>query len=183
MALSIIAFVVAFVVTIVSTPFWIKKAKAIGLVGRDVHKKGRTRIAEAGGLAVIFSAVLGMLIYIFINIFIIKTQIGLIEMLAAILTLILAGFIGFIDDILGWKTGLKQIHKVILSIPIAIPLAVVNAGSLRVNSHRSLPEKSLMSFIFVVIKLSKSSPTKILSTLLIVCVTKPLHWTGLPTSG
>lgn len=142
MALSIISFVVSFFAALVLIPFWIRKAKAIGLVGKDIHKRDKRKVAEAGGVAVIFSAILGMLIYIFINTFIIKIEIGLTEMLVAILTFLLAGFIGFIDDIFGWKVGLKQFHKVLFTIPIAIPLAVVNAGV----SEMTLPFIGLIDF-------------------------------------
>jgi UDP-N-acetylglucosamine--dolichyl-phosphate N-acetylglucosaminephosphotransferase len=38
---------------------------------------------------------------------------------------LLAGFIGFIDDVLGWKEGLTQLQKVLLTIPIALPLTVL----------------------------------------------------------
>ncbi|OYT41528.1 hypothetical protein B6U80_01145 [Candidatus Pacearchaeota archaeon ex4484_26] len=135
MALSMFSFVVAFFTALVLTPFWIRKAKSIGLVGKDIHKKKKPLIAEAGGVAVIFSTLLGIFVYIFINTFIIKTDVHLIEILGLTLTFLLAGFIGFIDDILGWKTGLKQFHKFLLSIPIAIPLMVLNAGT----SEMALP--------------------------------------------
>lgn len=142
MALSIISFLIAFLATLIAIPIWIRKAKAIGLVGKDIHKLQKSEIAEAGGIVVIFAAVLGIFVYFFINTFIIKVEFKFIEMLAATITLILAGFIGFIDDILGWKRGLKQFYKFLLSIPIAIPLAVVNAGT----SDMNLPFIGIVDF-------------------------------------
>lgn len=142
MALAILSFIVAFFSTLIAIPIWIRKAKAIGLVGKDIHKREEADVAEAGGIVVIFAAVLGIFVYFFINTFIIKVEFKFIEMLAATITLILAGFIGFIDDILGWKKGLKQFYKFLLSIPIAIPLAVVNAGT----SDMNLPFIGIIDF-------------------------------------
>lgn len=129
MALAILSFIISFFAALISISFWIKKAKSIGLVGKDIHKVKQYKVAEAGGIVVIFSTLLGILTYIFINTFIININFNLIEILGITITFVLAGFIGFIDDVLGWKVGLKQLHKFLLSIPIAIPLAVLNAGT------------------------------------------------------
>ncbi|MBU2633764.1 MAG: glycosyl transferase family 4, partial [Nanoarchaeota archaeon] len=129
MALAILSFIIAFLIVLVLIPFWIRKAKSIGLTGNDIHKNKKYAVAEAGGVIVVFSSLIGILAYIFMNTFIIKIDIHLIEILAIMLTFLLAGFIGFIDDILGWKRGLKQFHKFLISIPIAIPLMALNAGT------------------------------------------------------
>ncbi|HIH17818.1 MAG TPA: glycosyl transferase family 4 [Nanoarchaeota archaeon] len=129
MALALVSFVIAFLASWIMTPIWIRKAKALGLAGKDIQKKSKESVAEAGGIVVIFSTLAGVLFYIFINTFVINVNIELIEILGITITFLLAGFIGFIDDILGWKVGLKQFHKFLLSIPIAIPLAVLNAGT------------------------------------------------------
>jgi UDP-N-acetylglucosamine--dolichyl-phosphate N-acetylglucosaminephosphotransferase len=122
-------FVVAFAVTLILIPKWIRKAVAMGLVGKDMNKPKRPQVAEAGGITVIVGAVAGMLVYIFIMTFYFSSTFGLIQIYAAITTILLAGIVGFIDDILGWKAGIKHSTKVLSTIPIAIPLAVVNAGS------------------------------------------------------
>ena len=142
MALAIISFLIAFLASLIATPIWIRKAKSIGLSGKDIHKTSKEQVAEAGGVVIIFSTLVGILFYIFINTFIIHVDVQLIEILGITLTFILAGFIGFIDDILGWKVGLKQSHKFLLSIPIAIPLAVLNAGT----SEMTLPLLGVIDF-------------------------------------
>jgi UDP-N-acetylglucosamine--dolichyl-phosphate N-acetylglucosaminephosphotransferase len=48
--------------------------------------------------------------------------------LALLLTVGLACFIGFIDDILGWKKGIGGFKKILSTLPIVIPLAVIKAG-------------------------------------------------------
>jgi UDP-N-acetylglucosamine--dolichyl-phosphate N-acetylglucosaminephosphotransferase len=122
-------FIVAFAVSLFLVPKWIKKAVAMGLTGKDMNKPKRPQVAEAGGITVIVGAVAGILVYIFIMTFYFATEFALVQIYAVMTTIVLAGFVGFIDDILGWKAGIRHSTKVLSTIPIAIPLAVVNAGS------------------------------------------------------
>jgi UDP-N-acetylglucosamine--dolichyl-phosphate N-acetylglucosaminephosphotransferase len=126
---------VSFAASVFLTKAWIRAARRAGLVGKDMNKFEKRDVPESGGLAVIFSTVFGTLIYIFVKTFIMHTSERFILLLAIITTLLLAGFLGFIDDILGWKKGLPQWLKPILTIPIAIPIAVLNAG----HSVMSIP--------------------------------------------
>ncbi|MFH0956484.1 MAG: glycosyltransferase 4 family protein [Candidatus Aenigmatarchaeota archaeon] len=135
-------FIAAFLLVVFLVPKWIKKAKAMGLVGKDMNKLGKPQVAEAGGITVIVGAVLGIMLYIFIMTFYFATEFALIQIYAVMTTILLAGFVGFIDDILGWKVGIKHSTKVLSTIPIAIPLAVVNAGS----SVMALPFIGLVDF-------------------------------------
>jgi UDP-N-acetylglucosamine--dolichyl-phosphate N-acetylglucosaminephosphotransferase len=50
---------------------------------------------------------------------------NIVEAFAISATVLLAGFIGFVDDILGWKGGLSQLQKVLLTVPMALPLTVL----------------------------------------------------------
>lgn len=138
-------FLVAFLVSLLLIPKWIRKAKAMGLTGKDMNKPGKPVVAEAGGIAVIAGTVMGILLYIFLVTFYFSTTFGLIQIYAVMTTVLLAGFVGFIDDILGWKAGISQTTKVISTIPIAVPLAVVNAG----QSAMALPFIGLVDFGFL----------------------------------
>jgi UDP-N-acetylglucosamine--dolichyl-phosphate N-acetylglucosaminephosphotransferase len=140
--LLFLCFIVAFLVTLLLVPKWMKKATAMGLTGKDMNKPGKPLVPEAGGITVIAGAVMGILLYIFIMTFYFSTTFGLIEIYAVIATILLAGFVGFIDDILGWKAGISQLTKVLSTIPIAIPLAVVNAG----QSVMAVPFLGLVDF-------------------------------------
>jgi len=120
--------VIVFFITVFFTRTWMKAAKNIGLVGIDRNKINKPKIPEAGGISVLLGFSIGLLFLIFLKTFFICTKIHLVEILAVLSTILLAGFIGYVDDTLGWKKGLKQSHKVILTIPIAIPLMVINAG-------------------------------------------------------
>ena len=123
-----IAVVIALCVTLFLIPRYIKKAKTLGLVGKDMNKHDKPLVPEAGGITVIAGIVSALLFYIFVSTFVYGSQANLISIFAILTTLLLAVFIGFVDDILGWKTGIRRIHKVILTIPLGIPFMVINAG-------------------------------------------------------
>lgn len=110
------------------TKWWISVAKRNSLVGKDMNKYNKNLVAESGGIAVVVSIVLAILIYVFFKTFVLKTETHLLEISILMVTLLLACFVGFIDDILGWKKGLKSWQKVLMTLPIAIPLMVINAG-------------------------------------------------------
>jgi UDP-N-acetylglucosamine--dolichyl-phosphate N-acetylglucosaminephosphotransferase len=122
-----------FVATLFLVKMWIRAAKAFGLVGKDMNKFDKRPVAEAGGIAVIFSVIFGLFFYIFLKTFLLQTETHFVDLLGIAITVLLAGFIGFIDDILGWKKGLKQWQKPLLTIPIALPLVVLNAGHSTMN--------------------------------------------------
>jgi UDP-N-acetylglucosamine--dolichyl-phosphate N-acetylglucosaminephosphotransferase len=130
-----LCFVVSFLFTLLLVPKWIRKARIAGLVGTDMNKLDKPKIPEAGGITVIVGATMGILLYIFLNTFYYSIDYNLIDIFAVLATILLAGLVGFIDDILGWKTGISHTTKILFTIPIAVPLAVVNAG----HSVMSLP--------------------------------------------
>jgi UDP-N-acetylglucosamine--dolichyl-phosphate N-acetylglucosaminephosphotransferase len=125
----------AFFSTFFLTKAWIKIAKKSKLLGKDMNKYSKPKIPEGGGIAFILGVTFAVLLYVFIKTFYLFTTGNLPEVLAILVTLLLAGFLGFVDDILGWKAGLSQWQKPLLTIPIAIPLMVINAG----NSVMSIP--------------------------------------------
>ena len=109
-------------------PSWIRRAKAAGLVGEDVHKIGEKKVAEMGGVIVLLSFLLGMLLFIAFQVFLLGEE-GIITPLLSILVAVLvAGMIGIIDDILGWKIGLRQWQKPLLTLLVALPVMAVDAG-------------------------------------------------------
>lgn len=123
-----IIFVFSIIVSVLITKWWIKIAKKNELVGKDMNKFNGKEVAEAGGIAAITAIILGILFYVFIKTFTLGSSTHLIEILSILVTILLAVFIGFVDDILGWKKGLKQWQKALMSLIIAIPLMVLNSG-------------------------------------------------------
>ena len=126
--LGILIIIITFCLAGIVTDYWIRVARKNKLEGKDMNKYSKPLVAEAGGIAVIATLVFPLLVYIFIKTFFYQTEGNLVNLTITVVTILLACFIGFIDDILGWKKGLKQWQKLLLTLPVAIPLIVINAG-------------------------------------------------------
>ncbi len=124
----LLTILVSFFCTYLILPYWIKKAKLKGLVGRDMHKKDKREIAEGGGIVILFGASLGILLYVAINTFVFKST-GISAYIFALLcVLFISSFVGIIDDFLGWKKGLNKKIRILIVLFSAVPLMVINAG-------------------------------------------------------
>ncbi len=128
-----ILFFISLILSLFLTKYWIGIAKKNNLMGKDMNKFSKPLVAEAGGIAIVFSIIIGILIYVFFKTFLLNNSNNVLESLVIITSILLAGFIGFIDDILGWKKGLKPWQKILMTTVIAIPLMVINAGDSIVN--------------------------------------------------
>ncbi len=122
--------ILSFLISLFSIEKWIKKAKQIGLVWEDMNKvEGKKEVAGSGGIVVLASFFIGVLVYIAIKTFYQKNNANLIEIFALLTSVLIAGGIGFIDDLFGWrKGGLSIKTRIFLLIFAAIPLVVINAG-------------------------------------------------------
>jgi UDP-N-acetylglucosamine--dolichyl-phosphate N-acetylglucosaminephosphotransferase len=129
----LIPLAVSFCFTLYMIPKWIFRAKMAKLAGKDLHKKGQALVSEVGGLPVISGFILAVLIYIAINVFIYDSQALLGNLFAAATAILIATIIGLVDDILGWRIGLRQLHKAMLTIAITIPIVAINAGDTVMN--------------------------------------------------
>jgi len=124
----IIPILASFFVTLFIVPSWTKRARKANLIGKDIHKKDKMEVPEAGGVTVVVGFALGVLIYVAINTFILDSTENFIEIFALLSTIFLISFIAFTDDILGWKIGLRRRTRLVLVAFSAIPLIVINAG-------------------------------------------------------
>jgi UDP-N-acetylglucosamine--dolichyl-phosphate N-acetylglucosaminephosphotransferase len=140
--LSAVVLAVSFFITLFLTQTWIRAAKSAKLLGKDLNKYEKPLVPEAGGIAVALAVCFSLQTYIFLKTFYWNTTTHLVEAFAISATVLLGGFIGFTDDILGWKRGLTQFRKVLLTIPIALPLMVINAG----HSSMDLPFFGVVHF-------------------------------------
>ena len=125
---TVFSLLISFFVTFLFLPYWIKRAKEHNLVGRDINKLNGRSVAELGGLIVVFSAVLGILSYVAFSVFIYNNTTELLFLMASSTSIFIAVLIGLFDDILGWKIGLRQYQKMLLTFLIAIPIMVINTG-------------------------------------------------------
>lgn len=108
--------------------WWLKTAPKLGLIGRDMNKPGEHYAVEASGIWIILSSIFGILTYIALETYT-DMRSDLIPTMSITITILLAGLLGFFDDILGWKKGISPVKRVLFTIPISIPLVVVKAGS------------------------------------------------------
>jgi len=109
-------------------PFWIRKARQENLVGKDMHKQNKNKVAEGGGVGVMFGFSIGVLLYLAINTFYFKRSEFLVSIFAILTTLFIAAMLGSIDDLLGWKKGLGKKMRIVMMLFAAIPLMTINAG-------------------------------------------------------
>lgn len=123
-----ILFVLVLVLSIVSLRFWIDRARQAGLSGKDIHKINYPEVAEMGGLPVIFAFIVGVFLYLGIRVFLYETHSFSESIFAIVLAVVMAAIIGMVDDILGWKIGLKQWQKPLLTLLVAFPIMALDAG-------------------------------------------------------
>ncbi len=102
----IVIFGIGFAATVIVIPFIIKFMKKTGHVGKDIHKNAHPEVAESGGLGIIIGFSVGSLSMIlffpnFLN-----------EIVIFLITVVLAGMIGFLDD----RIKLRSRYKMIMVI-------------------------------------------------------------------
>ncbi|MBN2567182.1 hypothetical protein JXB02_03815 [Candidatus Woesearchaeota archaeon] len=124
----LLCLLVSFVVTLLLVPWWIRHAKRVGLVGKDMHKPGAKMVAEVGGLPVMMGFLAGLLLYVGHLTFIQGVPHFNTLILGVVSTMLIITVIGILDDILGWKIGLKQWQKPLLTLFAALPMMMINAG-------------------------------------------------------
>ncbi len=138
----IFACTASFLATILITPKFIKFLSAAGIAGKDIQKRDRPTVPEMGGPAVITGFLAGIFLFIWIKVFLYGQLKGLIELFAAITTILIITIIGMFDDLSSLskragkdkfgnlkRIGLKQWQKPLLTLPAAIPLMAIMAGN------------------------------------------------------
>ncbi len=122
---------ISFLATILIVPQWVKISKRMKLLWEDMHKIGHPKnVSGSGGVGVIFGFLFGVFLYLAIKTFVFNSQTNLTEIVILVSTMILASFIGFIDDMIGWKTGgLSNGSRIFMIAMIAVPLMAFNAGT------------------------------------------------------
>ena len=126
----ILPLLLSFFVCLFLIPFWIRKAKEIGLIWEDMNKPEHPKeVAGSGGVAVFLAFIVGTFTYIAIKTFYFRSQDNIIAIFALLSVVLVIAFIGILDDLLGWKKGGLSIRsRLILLFFASIPLIVINAG-------------------------------------------------------
>jgi len=127
--LLIFPILASFLITLFLMPLWIRKAKQIGLLWDDMNKINAPKVAGSGGIIVLAAFIIAVFLFVAYRTFYLKDTTHLIEIISLISVLLLAGGIGFIDDLFGWQHGgLSKRSRMIMLIVAAIPLMAINAG-------------------------------------------------------
>lgn len=116
----------AFLITVISMPFFIHRMHLRKIVGKDINKEGKPEVAEMGGtivlLGFIFSVMIALFVHSYLDLF---AGLDLIALLAAMLTILIVGILGIVDDLIGWKKGIRQYQHALVPIFAALPLMVL----------------------------------------------------------
>ncbi|MBS3061345.1 MAG: glycosyl transferase family 4 [Candidatus Diapherotrites archaeon] len=118
----------AFLITYLATPKIIDRMKSQGFIAPDMNKLSKPGVAELGGTAIFFGFAAATMLAIFWHSFVSEFQVDLTLLLAGFSTIVLIGFIGIFDDIIGWKKGIRQYQHALFPIFAALPLMAVKAG-------------------------------------------------------
>lgn len=129
MSFSVIAlifcFLTAFSITYFITPFLIERMKKRGITGIDLNKLSRPQVPEMGGISVFFGFAFGVLFALLFFGYFHKEELEISYLFAAFITVLIVGFIGVFDDLIGWKNGIRKWQHALLPVFAALPLMVV----------------------------------------------------------
>ena len=117
----LVAMAISFASSLIGVRWWIGKAHLIGFTGKDMNKRGEVYVAEAGGIWVSFGVALGLLSFIGLQTYVLNDESLLRNYISLALLLFMSGYLGFLDDVLGWKKGLRAIYRVLLVDPVSKP--------------------------------------------------------------
>ena len=136
----LISILVSFAVTFVITPYFKRFLYVAGIVGLDLHKKDRPKLASSGGVCVAFGVLAGLLSYIGLQTFLYGSEGDLEPLLAVTSSVLIVMFVGLLDDLnvksrrvktkegYDIRVGFPQWLKPLLTLPAAVPLMAISAG-------------------------------------------------------
>jgi UDP-N-acetylglucosamine--dolichyl-phosphate N-acetylglucosaminephosphotransferase len=116
------------ITVLVLMPGFIRRMHAQGFVGKDMNKFDKRKVAELGGVIVFLGFTIGLFSAIFLSTYFGLFTIKLNYLLAGFSTIAIIAFVGFIDDIIGWKKGIKQWQHALFPVIAAIPLIAISIG-------------------------------------------------------
>jgi len=141
MLTMLFAIMISFFTVLFLAPAMKKFLERAGVVGVDQQKKERPKLATSAGVLVITGVLLGGFFSIGIYTFLTHTTLNMAYVLAAYCSILIVTFIGFLDDlnvsknpkkikgITDIRIGLRQWQKPLLTLPAAIPLMAIMAGT------------------------------------------------------
>jgi len=122
--IGVLALSISAIITRSLLPWVIRSSLRSGITAIDAHKPNKPKIAEPGGLASLISFIFTILIIIFIWELSNPNTQDFETLLAGLLSIVIAGLIGFLDDVfkIRWR------DKILLGFLPAIPLMALKVG-------------------------------------------------------
>ncbi len=116
MLLMLMVALVSFVIVVMFMPGTIRMLREKDIVGIDVHKHNKPEVPKGGGFVFLFAIVASILVVIGVTTF----QEGNVNpgLLAALVSILMAGMIGLLDDTFDFRNRTKVVLPLVASIPI-----------------------------------------------------------------
>jgi UDP-N-acetylglucosamine--dolichyl-phosphate N-acetylglucosaminephosphotransferase len=151
--------VIAFLTTFILTPRIIEFLRAAQIVAVDLHKKDKPKRPSSGGICVGAGILAGTFFYVGVTTFSFAAstpsiQISSLLLLTVVSSILIATLSGLLDDMnvrnrvvrtkdgMNVKIGIPQWVKPLLTLPAAVPLMVIRAGTTRM----ALPIVGVLDF-------------------------------------
>ena len=125
----LLCFFAAFFMADYFLPLLIARMKKRGLVGIDMNKFGKPKVPEMGGICVWLGFSTGIIASIFVFSYLKWIEVNLTLLLAGLSTIAMVGFLGVIDDLVGWKNGIRQWQHALIPVFAALPLMAVKVSN------------------------------------------------------
>jgi len=113
-------FFLTFILTWILLPKIMKLMKKNGIVGKDIHKKGRPEIPEMGGVAIYISIIVASVIIIIITYIYWPTDVFVYQLISFLVAIVIGGIIGIIDDLYRLSGKLKPLLLLLGGLPLLI---------------------------------------------------------------
>jgi len=117
--ISLLAAIIAFMTTFLSTQPLMEKFRKVGIASIDAHKLERPIIPNVGGVTIVVGFLIGL-----ISVLMFSPHPKITDILASIVTIFLMTLIGIIDDL----TELTKNVKPLLAAFAAAPLIIIRVG-------------------------------------------------------
>jgi len=146
------------------TPWFIKITRERGWLGKDMNKSDKREVSELGGIPVyigfVTSIMFALVIY-YLFCFYQYSFIDITKLVLIFITISLMMFIGFMDDILGWKKGISQlqhfIYPLIFSIPMVIFAIIYHLNSIYIPGFGVLQLGLIYAWILIPIAIDATT--------------------------